>query len=132
MYRTPFSLMKIFCISTFLCNFLVISLQYASFFCNSCNCPGFSGSLISLTSSCSVTLMQKSICELRKSSPGSLSSRRFGFFKGCSLNFQFEYAYTISVPRVLRVIAKFAVLCLRFCLLHETFCYFCVTFIFLS
>ena len=86
-YRMPFSLMKIFCISTFLCNFLAISLQYASFFCNSCNCPGFSGSLISLTSSCSVTLTEKSICEFRETSSGLLASRKIDFFNSCLLNF---------------------------------------------
>ena len=84
-YRIPFSLIKIFCSSAFLCNFLAMSLQYASFFCNSCNCPGFNGKLISLTSSCSVTLTQKSFCELYECSLDSLTSRRLGFFNGCSL-----------------------------------------------
>ena len=86
-YKMPFSLMKIFCISTFLCNFLVTSLQYALFFCNSCSWPVFSSSLISSTSSCSVTLMQKSVCEFCECSPGLLPLRRLDFFDGCLLYF---------------------------------------------
>ena len=62
-----------------------MSLQYASFFCNSCNCPGFNGKLISLISLCSVTLTWKSVYEFRECSLDSLMSRRLGFFNGCSL-----------------------------------------------
>ena len=83
-YRIPFSLIMIFCSSAFLCNFLAMSLKYASFLCNSCNCPGFNGKLISLTSSCSVTLMQN-VCEFCECSLDLLTSRRLRFFNGSLL-----------------------------------------------
>ena len=84
LYSTPLSLMNIFWSSTSLCNFLATSLQYISFFCSSCNCFGFNGRVISLTSSCSVILMQGRSHKFGEDSLDSLSSSRLHFFSGFS------------------------------------------------